>query len=126
MTALLLLSLIIGLLVFGVTGIAFIGGLAAVVACTLGLPAALITDFVHGEIEYAQDRADLRQLESDLVAELSVGEHERMEDDRTDRVIGALKGTRPVMQDNRQVHIHNEVQTFPVWEGTNGEAVKEK
>jgi hypothetical protein len=107
MITLLLICAIIGLFITGITGSIYIGLLAALVVFICGLPVTFIVGCVHDEVEYAQDRADLRQLEAELDAEELAEQHEIMEDDRTDRLVGAIGNVKPVITDNRQVHIHN-------------------
>jgi uncharacterized membrane protein len=96
------MSAIIGAVVSALTGIGalfwVVGG--AVFIC--GLPSALVSSFVHGEVSYAQDREDYRQA----MAEIHAEEHEAAEDARIDRLIEA-PGTRTnVYNDNRQVRIY--------------------
>jgi hypothetical protein len=126
MIILLLLCAIIGLFITGVTGSIYIGLFAALAVFICGLPVTFIVGCVHDEVEYAQDRADLRQLEAELAAEERAERHELMEDSRTDRMAGTVGNVNPVINDNRQLHIHNQVLTSPFWEGNNGNAVKEK
>jgi hypothetical protein len=70
------------------------------------LPSALVSSFVHGEVSYAQDRADYRQAMAEIRAGELAEEHEAAEDARIDRLIEA-PGTRTnVYNDNRQVRIY--------------------
>jgi hypothetical protein len=107
MITLLLLSIIIGLFVTGIAGSFYIGLFAVLAVFICGLPMALIVGCVHDEVEYTQDRADLRQLEAEIEAEELAEQHELMEEDRTDRLVGAIGNVKPVIHDNRQIHIHN-------------------
>jgi hypothetical protein len=107
MITLFLLCAIIGLITTGITGYVFIGVLAAVFFFICGLPVAFIIGCVHDEVEYAQDRADFRQLETDLLNEELAAGHELLEDERSDRLTRAIGKVKPVINDNRQVHIHN-------------------
>jgi hypothetical protein len=125
MITLLLLSVIIGLFITGITGYTVLGVLAAGVVFVCGLPMAVIFGCVHGEVKYAQDRADLRQIEADIEAAELAGERELLEDDRMDRLVNAIKDVEPSFNDNRQVHIHNKVITFPFGERISGSAAKE-
>jgi hypothetical protein len=127
MIILLLLSVIICLFITGITGILFIGLAAAVFVFICGLPGTLINGFVHGEVKYAQDREDLRQMEAEITGLELAEQHEILEDARTDRLAGAIGNVNPVINnDNRQVHIHNQAVTFPVREGNSNYAMKEK
>jgi hypothetical protein len=107
MITLLLFCAIIGLFITGITGSTYIGLFAALGVFICGLPVAFIVGCVHDEVEYVQDRADLRQLEAELDAEELAEQHELMEDDRTDRLVDAIGNVKPVITDNRQLHIHN-------------------
>ena len=60
-----------------------------------GLPFALVTSFVYDAVSYAADRADERQV----MAELAEDERRALEHERG--------GT--VYNDNRQVHIRQEI-----------------
>jgi hypothetical protein len=88
--------LLVSIAVGAVVGIA-LGGMAgllvgaAVLLC--GAPFAIIGDFVHEQVSYAQDRADRRSALESL-------EREARELERAER-------EPPVFNDNRQVHIHN-------------------
>jgi hypothetical protein len=106
MTVLFLLCAIIGFFIAGMTGSVYIGLLAALAVFICGLPVAFIVGCVHDEVEYAQDRADLRQMEAELSAEELAEQHELMEDERTGRLAGAIGDVEPVINDNRQLHIH--------------------
>jgi len=107
MITLLLLCAIIGLFVAGITGIGVIGLLVAGFVFFCGLPVVFVIGCVHDEVEYAQDRADFRQLETDLLNEELAAGHELLEDDRSNRLTRAIGKVKPVINDNRQVHIHN-------------------
>jgi hypothetical protein len=107
MLALLILSVIIGIAVSGFSGFPILGLLAGGFVFFCGLPGALITSFVHGEVSYAQDRADWRQYKADLVNSSLAEEYEYAEDIRIDRLIEtAKKNQKQVFYDNRQVHFH--------------------
>jgi len=99
MLILLIISVILGGIVAGITGIGFLFWVVSVGFFILGLPGALIGGFIHGENEYAQDRADYRELMKDLA-----------EDERMDRYIDALENKKSdtnIYVDNRQIHINN-------------------
>ena len=61
MLALLIFSVILGGIVAGVTGIGILFWVVSVFVFICGLPAALITGFISGQVKYSQDRADLRE-----------------------------------------------------------------
>lgn len=126
MITLLLLSAITGLFILGISGSIFIGLLAAFAVFICGLPAAFIAGCVYDMVEYAQDWEDLRQLEAEIDAEELFERHELSEDARTDRLAGAIGNVKSVINDNRQIHIHEQVTTFPLRESNNSNAVKEK
>jgi hypothetical protein len=107
MSALLIMSVVIGAVVSGVTGIGFLFWIAGGVIFVCGLPFALVISLIHGEISYAQDRADYRQRMSEISAEELAGEREFAEDARVDRLVkAARKQRRGVYNDNRQVRIY--------------------
>jgi uncharacterized membrane protein len=103
MIVVLVIAIVIGIAVSGFTGFAILGWLAGGFIFLCGLPGALIAAFVHGEVSYAQDRADYRQMLSDIRAE----EHECAKDARADRLIETIqKNPAKIYNDNRQVHFH--------------------
>jgi hypothetical protein len=107
MLVLLILSVVIGMIISGVTGIGILGIIAGVFVFVKCLPGALAASFIHGEVSYAQDRADYRQYLSDLASAQTAEEHECAEDDRTNRLVDTIqKNPRQVIHDNRQVHLH--------------------
>jgi hypothetical protein len=107
MLALLILSVIAGAVVSGLTGIGFLFWLAGGAVFICGLPFALFSSFVHGEVSYAQDRVDYRQAMAEIKAEELADEHEFAEDARLDRLAEAVKKkfTR-IHNDNRQIRIY--------------------
>ena len=110
MLILLIISVILGGIVAGITGIGFLFWVVSVGFFILGLPGALIGGFIHGENEYAQDRADYRELMRDLAEDERVLEHEIAEDERMDRYIDALENEKSITNiyiDNRQIHVNN-------------------
>jgi hypothetical protein len=66
----------------------------------------LISSFVHGEVSYAQDRADYRQAMLEIKTEELADEHEFAEDTRLDRLIKSSGTQTNIYNDNRQVHFH--------------------
>jgi phosphoribosyl-ATP pyrophosphohydrolase len=107
MLILLLISIIIGAAVSGATGFALPGWIAGGFIFFCGLPGALLVSFIHGEVSYAQDRADWRQCQSDLLNSMQAEARERVEEERVERLIEtAKKNRKQVFHDNRQVHFH--------------------
>jgi hypothetical protein len=106
MLALFFLSAIIGLVVFGCTGIGFLSWLIGGAVFICGSPFTLILSFVHGEVSYAQDREDYRQMMAEIEAEELLTDHELAEDARTSRLLESSSGEPAVYNDNRQVHFH--------------------
>jgi hypothetical protein len=101
------ISVVIGAIVAGVTGIGVLGLVVGVVLFLCGLPGALLVSFVQGEVSYAQDRADYRQWKSDFIAQEIADDHEYLEEDRTERLIDTIKkNPTEVYHDNRQIHFH--------------------
>ena len=104
---LLIISVVVGAAVSGVTGLDFLFLPVAAFLFICLLPAAAILSLVHSEASYAQDRADYREAVAETAAEERAWEHEAAEDARIDRLITAVKRRKPsVKVDNRQVHIH--------------------
>jgi hypothetical protein len=106
MGALFIASVFCGAVAGSASGIGFIGLAVGVLIFVCGLPAALLFSFVHGEVSYAQDRADCRQE----MAEEREDEREFAEDERIDRLMEAVKKTRTkVYNDSRQVHLYGKL-----------------
>jgi hypothetical protein len=106
MIVLFILSVIIGAIVSGVAGIGFLFWVISAVIFVCGLPFALISSFVRGEVSYAQDRADYRQLMSEIKAEELADEREFAEDVRLDRLVKSSKSQTNIYNDNRQVRVY--------------------
>jgi hypothetical protein len=107
MFILLIVSLIVGLFVTGISGVGFFGIVVGGAFFLFGLPGALICSLIHGEVSYTQDRADYRQQLSDSTAIDIAEEHELAEDVRLDRLNETIKkNPKQVFNDNRQVHVH--------------------
>jgi hypothetical protein len=111
MIVLLIMSAVIGSVVSACTGIGILFWIAGGAVLIFGLPFALISSFIHGEVSYVQDRADYRQAMTEIKAEELTDEHEFAEDARVDRLAAAIKRKKKpsVTVDNRQVHIHGRV-----------------
>jgi hypothetical protein len=114
MLGLLIVSIIAGAVVAGLTGIGFLFWVIAVPMFICGLPFALITGFVHDEVSYAQDRADYREemrqiAEEEREIEREFYEYERMDRhlDRLDDISGYGSSTVNYNIDARSVHYHN-------------------
>jgi len=104
---LIILSFIIGAVVAGVSGFNALGLIAGVFFFLCGLPGAVIGGFIHGEVSYAQDRADYRQLKSDISAREIAEAREYSEDERNDKLVETIgKTPTKVYHDNREQHIH--------------------
>jgi len=113
MLALLIFAIIAGAVVAGVTGIGILFWVVAIALFVCGLPAALVTGFIHGEVKYAQDRADyreeMRQLneeERELMRELEREERYERYLDRMDR-IESKRNRVSYNIDARSVHYHD-------------------
>jgi hypothetical protein len=101
---------IIGAIVSAVTGIKILFWVVAIVLFLFGLPGLLISeifsgigDFIQSENEYAQDRADYRELMHDIA------EDERMDRylDKLDDLSDDYEDEPDIYIDNRQIHFHN-------------------
>jgi hypothetical protein len=105
----LIISIIIGAIVAGITGVEILFWVVSIALFILGLPGILISgiftsigDFFHSENEYAQDRADYREMMRQID-----------EDERMDRYLDKLDELSDdddepdIYIDNRQVHFHN-------------------
>jgi hypothetical protein len=110
MITLLILSVIIGAVVSGLAGIGFLFWITGGVFFVCGLPFALVSSFVHGEVSYAQDRADYRQAMAEIEAEELAEEHEFAEDARLDRLVESSRVRTNIYNDNRQVHLHESLR----------------
>ena len=98
----LILPTILGLVAYALSGIGILFWVVFVVVFIIGLPGALITGFIHGENEYAQDRADYRELMREIT------EEERM-DRYLDKLDELSDDSDPdIYIDNRQIHFHND------------------
>jgi hypothetical protein len=106
MILLLILSVITGAIISGVTGIGVLFWAAGGFVFICGLPVAAVTSFIHGEVSYAQDRADYRQMMADMEAEELADERELAEEARFDRLIELSGARTSIYNDNRQVHLH--------------------
>jgi uncharacterized membrane protein len=110
MLALFIMSAIAGAIVYGFTGTGFLFWAAGGVFFVCGLPFAIVSSFIHGEVSYAQDRADYRQMMAELKAEELADEHEFAEDGRADRIARSGKPQTNNYTDNRQVHFHGSLK----------------
>ena len=108
MLGLFIFALIMTVVVGGATGMAGVGIFIGVLLFVCGLPAALITGYIHSENSYAQDREDARAERAEWAAEEREYLREAAADDRNDRLIDSLErsGRRTTYIDNRQVHYH--------------------
>jgi hypothetical protein len=110
MITLLILSVIFGAVVSGLTGIGFLFWIAGGFFLVCGLPFAVISSFIHGEVSYAQDREDYRQAMAEVKAEELADEHEFAEDVRLDRFVKSSRAQTNICNDNRQVHLHESLK----------------
>ena len=104
MLGLLIISVILGGIVAGISGIGFLFWVVSIVVFVCGLPFALINGFIQDKIDYVQDREDYRMML-----------HEIEEDERMDRYLDKLDELNDyddddepdIYIDNRQIHYHN-------------------
>jgi len=112
MLGLIIISLVIGFVVAGFSGIGFVGTAVGAFIFICGLPFALIGSFVHGEVSYAQDRADYREYLAECSEDRRALEHELAEDVRNDSLTDTIKkNPKRVYNDNRKqsIHLHGRV-----------------
>jgi hypothetical protein len=91
MLGLFIASIVIGTIIALVTGVGLLFWVASGIVFFGGLPVALAGAFIHNEIGYMADRADIRQMKSDAKADLR-----SLTDDSAPRIV----------HDNRQIHFH--------------------
>jgi len=99
MVGLIIISAFVGLIAGFVIN-TFLGWIVFATIFVLGLIPALISDFIRGQVEYAQDCAYDRQLMSDLSADRRAEEHEAAADRRADK---RRMGITQVYNDNRKI-----------------------
>jgi hypothetical protein len=109
MITLIIIAAIIGGIASAFTGIGMLLWLVGALVFICGLPFALISSFVHGEVSYGQDRADYRQEMAEINAEELADEQEFAQDARVDRLVEAIKRKQRPSIDNRQIHIHGRI-----------------
>lgn len=85
MLALLIVSVILGGIAAGLAGNEYVFLVVTVFVFICGLPAALITGFIHGEVKYAQDRADYREEIRKIEEEEREFLRQMQEEDRYER-----------------------------------------
>jgi hypothetical protein len=110
MLLLLILSVIIGAVIAGVTGSGLLFWVISIFFFICGLPVALITGFIHGENEYTQDRTDYREELRALAEEERLLERELYEDERLEAYLDAMNDHEDepdIYIDNRQIHFHD-------------------
>ena len=101
MIGLIIFSIIVGLFLSSISGI--LGLVVGIVLFVCGLPFAIITGFIHGEIKYAQDRSDYREEMRQLA------EFERdLDRDIARDMRRSERENRIIYHDNRQIHIHGD------------------
>lgn len=99
MIILLVISVVIGGIVAGISGIDFLFWVVSIGVFILGLPSTLIGGFVSDISDYNQDRADDREIMRQIA-----------EDDRLDRYLDKMDDLdigSDIYIDNRQIHFHN-------------------
>jgi len=82
MLVLLILSVVLGAVVYGLTGIGFLFWVVAIIVFILGLPGALIGGFISD----IQDRADTREMERQLDEDLRMDRYLDKLDEIEDRL----------------------------------------
>ena len=114
MIVLLIASIIFGGIVAALTGIGFLFWVLAIAFFICGLPFALITGFIHGEVKYAQDREDYREemrqineMERDAHREFMEANRYERYLDRLDRIENKRSHTSYNI-DARSVHYHKQ------------------
>jgi len=85
MLVLLILSVIVGGVVYAFTGIGFLFWVVAIVFFILGLPGALIGGFIFDIQSRADDREMMRQLDEDIRMERYLDKLDEIEDRFADR-----------------------------------------
>ena len=107
MLILTIISAIIGLSALGFSGSGTFGLIAAGFFFACGLPFALIGSFVHGEVSYAQDRADYRQHLSERSEDGRALDREMAEDLRAGRLAESEKpSVTQIYNDRGQVNLY--------------------
>jgi hypothetical protein len=111
-----IVAMIIGAIVSGLTGIGFLFWIVTIFVFVCSLPFTLIDGYIQSKIDYVQDRDDYRQLMSDLAADDREYERQLADNERIDRILakkdlydqnGEFFDDREYYMDNRQVHFHN-------------------
>ena len=99
----LIVSVIIGCIVGGLSGFELLGWAAGIFVFVTGLPGALMGGFMFDLTSYREDRADDRQLMSDFHADMREEERERKRQIR----IESKRNRTTYNIDARSVHYHN-------------------
>jgi hypothetical protein len=99
----LIISVVLGAIVVGFTGIGFLFWVVSIFIFICSLPFTLIDGYIQSKIDYVQDREDYRQMMRDIA-----------EEDRMDRYLDKHEEANDCFDDgpdiyidNRQVHFHN-------------------
>jgi flagellar motor component MotA len=103
MLSLLVVAIILGGIIAGITGMSFLFWVVSIAIFVCGLPFALINGFIQDKIDYIQDREDYCQLMRDL------REDAIREDELIERKLDRLnkRNNADIFIDNREVHFHN-------------------
>ena len=107
MLILLLISVVLGAVVAIFSGIGFLFWVVSIVFFVGGLPVILIIGIIHGEVEYAQDRADYREMMKDIAEDVRMEEYLEKMDEISDKKSAGKYIDNRQYYDNRQVHYHS-------------------
>jgi hypothetical protein len=117
MIVLLIISIVLGTIVAGVTGMGILFWVVAGGIFVFGLPGLIIGwvingigGFIHGENDYAQDRADYRELMREIA-----------EDERIDRYLDKLDELDEKNDDKLDIYIDN--RQIPFYNTANKDAI---
>ena len=119
MIVLLLISVVLGGIVAGLTGLGFLFWVVAIFVFICGLPGVLIGGFIQGRIDYAQDRADHREMMREIHEDLREDEREMRRQIRHEEYLDHIdriesKRSRAIYNiDARSVHYHNQGEKRP-------------
>ena len=115
----LIISVVLGGIVAGLTGLGFLFWVVAIFVFICGLPGALINGFVQDKIDYAQDRADYREMMREIHEDIREDEREMRRQIRHEEYMDHLdriesKRSRTTYNiDARSVHYHTQCESRP-------------
>jgi len=113
MFILLIIAIIIGGIVAGLTGIGFLFWVVSIFVFICGLPGALINWFIQDKIDYAQDRADYRETMRQIHEDIREDEREMRKQIRHEEYLDHLdrienKRSQSIYNiDARSIHYYN-------------------